>query len=86
MRKAQNNTYLANVQKNHNMTVATDLIYDYGVPIVVVGCKSDSLTVSDISSLKKNAELQRDIRHICSRGLYVFNHIFLLLFKVCEIT
>lgn len=61
-------SYLSSVRADSNMDEMRELLHNYGVPIIVVGCKSDCLTVKDLAELRRNEEAQRDIRHICSRG------------------
>lgn len=71
MKMNQNKRYLSGVREKANMVEMADLLHDFGVPLVVVGCKADSLVVKDLAQLKKNDEAQREIRNICMKGIAV---------------
>ena len=60
--------YLEKVRSQANMEALGDLLVNFGVPLVVVGCKADCLSVNDLTELKKNEEAQSEIRDICLKG------------------
>lgn len=68
-KKAQNEAYISSVRDRANMMNLKDLLCNFGVPLIVVGCKSDSLTVNDLTQLKKHEDAQREIRNICMKGI-----------------
>lgn len=70
-KKKQVTSYISSVREQNNMNEMQDLLHNYGIPLVVVGCKSDAAAVRDLADLKINAEAQKDIRHICSRGKHL---------------
>jgi hypothetical protein len=67
-KKKQIATYMSSVREQNNMEEMRELLHNFGVPLVVVGCKSDCLVAKDLAGLQTNEEAQRDIRHICSQG------------------
>lgn len=59
--------YLSSVRQSGAGTGAdaVELTYNFGVPIIVVGCKADCVSVNDGVALKVYNEVQRDLRSIC---------------------
>ncbi len=77
VKRRRNLDYLSSVRQHHNLSDVkdNDLVYNYGVPLVVVGCKAD-LVHNDISNLRKHNETQRDLRELCLKGEVFFVCLF----------
>jgi hypothetical protein len=76
--------YLSSVSQSGSGSAgdAVDLTFNFGVPVIVVGCKADCVSVNDGAALKVYNEVQRDLRSICLKGFFQ-NTVFCLYFIFC---
>lgn len=70
-KKSDTLAYLGNVRTQASMEDFGALLVNLGVPLVVVGCKADCLSVNDLAELRKNEDAQRELRDICLKGWHV---------------
>ena len=53
------------LQQPDDTSINNDNNNDFGLPIIVVGCKADSLKLDDVASSRKAKETQSQLRAIC---------------------
>ena len=53
------------LQQPEDASINSDNNNDFGLPIIVVGCKADSLKLDDVTSSRKAKEIQSQLRAIC---------------------